>query len=142
MRAHLVTSQCLAKFKPIPTGDSILSKTRENVSLIAVEFGSCRYIGILFSPPWAECLRSHCYVLIEYGFLLFVCWFWVFLFFIMTVPVRQEYINHLYENHPAVDPNIYRESSIPDQIPQVLCKPSRLGPAVVNLIFQTKKYAH
>lgn len=74
MRAHLIVSQCLAKFKPVPTDDPIVSKTRENVALIAVGFGSCHYIGILLSPPmlpWDECVRGHCYVIIEFAFLGF-----------------------------------------------------------------------
>lgn len=78
MRGHLAVSQYLAKFKPVPIDGSILSKTRENVSLIAVGFGSCHYTGILLSPPmlpWDECVRGHCYVITELGFLVFVCWF-------------------------------------------------------------------
>lgn len=61
MRGHSVISQCLAKFEKIPSDDSRLSKARENLSLTAVEFGSCRYTEILMSPPMLpqdECVRS------------------------------------------------------------------------------------
>lgn len=57
MRGHSVISQ----FEKIPSDDSRLSKARENLSLTAVEFGSCRYTEILMSPPMLpqdECVRS------------------------------------------------------------------------------------